>query len=269
MSRIFSTDSPAAKAVAAVLLMLAAVSCGRASTLAYDDSDDGGVSHPSEVSVAYLRSLAAGESTVIDKPYSICGRVTATDAYGEYFKTICIEDDTGGVEVLIEGFALYRRFALYDRVRIACHGLALGRYGSRIQLGTPPAGEYAADHIPESDVDRYIFVDKDADGSFEPVAVSIAGLRPEHVGRTVMIAGLSAADAGSSWCATDPMTGSFADTERTVYDNAGNRLTVCLRGECRYAAEPIPDGGFSLCGILEYRASAYALRITNRGIIRE
>lgn len=245
--------------------------CGHASELDWDDPADENshetIAHPSQVSIAYLRSLAVGESVTIDKPYSVSGLVTATDAYGEYFMCICIEDSTGGLELLIEGYALYRRFALYDRVRVECHGLAVGRYGSRIQLGAPPSGEYVVDRIAESDIGRYISEESAAAEPFEPVTASIAELRPEYVGRTVMVEGLHSADAGTGWCATEPQTGRFADTERIVADDWGRELTVCLRGGCRYAAEPIPDGRFALCGILEYRSGAFALRITNRGII--
>ena len=276
--------------LAAVIL---AAACDSSTTLGYDSAgnsgsaggddngDDGGGSgsggggstgnevHPSQVSVAYLRSLAAEHSVTIDLPYSIRGTVTANDSFGEYFKTICVEDSTGGIEVLIDGYALYTLFALYDEVCIECHGLAVGRYGSRTQLGAPPTGEYAVDRIAWEDTGRYISVGKDAAETFMPVGTSIAELRPEHVGRTVRIDGLHALAAGLGWCDADPQSGAFADSERTVADDSGAELTVLLRGTCIYAADPVPEGRFALCGIVEYRAGEYALRITNRGIYQE
>ena len=85
-------------ATAALLAVMSALlfqACGRATTLGYDDDDrqHGQTVHPSEVSVAYLRSLAVGNSTSIGRTLSVCGRVTATDAYGELYKSICVEDD--------------------------------------------------------------------------------------------------------------------------------------------------------------------------------
>lgn len=261
----------------ALLALLAAVlslSCGNATTLGYDggsdDGDDGsGTPHPSEISLAYLRSLATGESATVNLPYSVRGRVTATDAYGEYFKTICIEDATGGIEVLIDSYRLYTLFALYDEVRIDCHGLALGRYGSRIELGLPPTGGYVVDRIPESDMGRYMTLYSAVDDSFAALDVTISGLQPEHVGRTVRIAGLHAAGPISDWCDFDAASGSYTDSERTVADDSGMELTVCIRGSALYASEPMPDGRFALCGIVEYRSGAYALRPTNRGIFPE
>ena len=266
MNRTFYT-----KLLPVAATVVVALSCGRATTLGFDDSDNsvqGYDIHPSAISVAYLRSLAVGESTIIDKPYSILGRVTATDAYGEYYKSICIEDSTGGIVLLIDGFTLYRRYALYDQVRVDCHGLALARYGSTIQLGMPPAGEYAADYIPEYDIGRYVTVYKFADDSFEPVESSVTELRPEYTGRTVRIGGLHCPSAGEGvcWCDADPLTGGRIDTDRMVSDSSGAELTVCMRGGCRYAGEEIPAGEFSLCGIVEYRGGTYALRITNHGI---
>lgn len=279
MRGIFSIDglreAVCGRMVAAALFVLAATAlqaCGRATTLGGDDDDgDGLVSHPSQVSVAYLRSLAVGESTVIDRPLSVEGCVTANDAFGEYFKSICIEDATGGIVVLIDGYALYRRFALYDRVRVECHGLALARYGSTIQLGTPPAGSYASDYIPQADTGRYIEICDSPEEAFVPIVAGIGGLLPEYTGRTVRVDGLHAAgeSAGACWCDIDPLTNDYADTMRQVADDSGGVLAVSVRGGCRYAGERIPDGRFSLCGILEYRAGAYALRITNHGIISE
>lgn len=222
--------------------------------------------HPSEISIAYLRSMATEQSVTIDKPYSVRGCVTATDAYGEYFKTICVEDSTGGIEVLIDGFSLYTLFALYDEVRIDCHGLALGRYGSRIELGMPPTGEYTVDRIPESETGRYFTIFDGKGGAFAPEDVAISDLQPSHVGRTVRIAGLKATVPDESWCDFDAAAGEYVDSERKVSDDAGAELTVCVRGECRYAAEPIPYGRFALCGVVEYRSGAYAIRPTNHGI---
>ena len=262
---------PVAAATAALLAVMSALlfqACGRATTLGYDDDDrqNGQTVHPSEVSVAYLRSLAVGNSTSIGRTLSVCGRVTATDAYGELYKSICVEDDTGGIYVEIDRFSLYTVFALYDRVRIECHGLALGRDGSTVRLGAPPTGEYTVDRIPDSQIGRYIAVEP-GEGDFAPVVTTIGELAPAMVGRTVKISGLHALQSGCAWCGTDPLTGDFAATEHTVADDTGARLAVVLRGSCVYAAEAVPDGRFTLCGILEYRAGAYALRITNRGII--
>lgn len=247
-------------------------SCSRATVLGYDDEgqqDDGQtVVHPSEVSIAYLRSLAAGNSTAINRTLSVRGHVTATDAYGELYKSIFVEDSTGGIYVEIDRFSLYTIFALYDEVRIECHGLALGRNGSTIQLGMPPTGEYTVDRIADRDIWRYMSVGS-PDDDFVPVETAIDGLVPELVGRTVKIGGLHAVTTGCAWCDTDPLTGDFTASERTVADDSGATLAVALRGSCIYAAEPVPDGRFTLCGILEYRSGAYALRITNRGIIAE
>ena len=271
-----------ASALVAALLLAAAVSCGHATVLGYDDtphrtpsdttSDNGqsGINHPSEVSIAYLRSLAAGLSTTIDLPFSVCGRVTANDAYGEYYQTICVEDSTGGIEVAVEGYTLYRLFALYDYVRVECHGLSLGRYGSRIRLGGPPSGEYSVSPIPQRDIGRYMSkysAGEHTEEAFEPVVTTIGALVPSYVGRTVRIDGLYSSEAGSGWCDYDVVTGTYVDTERMVYDDKGDMLRVSMRGECRYVSEPIPWGSFSLIGIVEYRDASYHLRPTNHGII--
>ena len=256
------------------------ISCSSSTTLDYDQpgsisEEDGNnghaLGHPSEVSVAYLRSLALGLSTPIDRPLSIMGYVTANDFFGELYKSIHIEDATGGIDVEIDSYALYTRFALYDRVRVECHGLSLGRYGSSIQLGMPPTGEYTVDRIPVSEIGRYLTAGTHTDDKFTPAAITADSLTPSLAGRTVKIGGLhmSEADRGLSWCDIDPLSGAYTDTERTVADDSGTELRVIMRGGCTYAGEPVPDGRFELCGIVEYRSGACALRITNRNINME
>ena len=249
------------------MAVLSLLSCGRATTLAPDD-DGTPPSRPSGVSIAYLRSLASGTSVTIRETLSVSGCVTANDAYGELYKTIHIEDETGGIDIAIDHLRLHTLFALYDRVVVECHGLALGRIGSTVELGMPPTGEYAVDRISAADTGRYIS-QADGDGLFSPVEVTIGELVPELVGRTVKICGLRATADDCAWCDTDPLTGEFANTTRTVADATGAVLAVDLRGSCIYAPEPMPEGEFSLCGILGYRSGTYALRITNRLIITQ
>lgn len=250
----------ATKAIAAVSVMaacMASAACSTASSPGYGSS-------PSEVSIAWLRSMSRDASTTIRDDVSIRGRVTANDAYGEFFKSIVVEDTTGGIEILFDLYNLHRTFPLYAEVTLHCQGLALGRYGSMLFLGERPTGEYVVDRIAAADTRRFTIRRAENDADMEFPTVTIPELEPRHIGRTVRTEPLTA--EGGRWCDYDPETGAAADTERTATDSTGNTLRILLDRRCEYAEETMPHGGFTLCGIVEYRDGGYALRIANRGI---
>lgn len=72
------------------------------------------------------------------------------------------------------------------------------------------------------------------------------------------------ADAGKTWCDTDPETGRAVATEREIVDTRGRTFTVRTAATCVYAKEPLPQGTGSLYGIIDYFAGKYTLRVTNR-----
>lgn len=58
-------------------------------------------------SVAYLKSLCDGKSSVaIAQDITIRGFVTANDLYGEFHRTIVVEDASGGISIAAEGSPL-------------------------------------------------------------------------------------------------------------------------------------------------------------------
>lgn len=252
----------ATRAIAAVSAVAACIAsaCSSATSPGYGHT-------PSEVSIAHLRSMGRGESTVIRDDIAIRGRVTANDAFGEFFKSIVVEDATGGIEILFDLYNLHRTFPLYAELTLHCQGLALGRYGSMLVLGEQPTGEYVVDRIAAVDTRRFTVRRAENDADIEFPTVTIPALSPQHIGRTVRIERLTA-DTGR-WCDRDPETGTATDSERTARDSDGNTLRILLDRRCEYAEETMPHGVFTLCGIVEYRDGGYALRITNRGIFEQ
>ena len=149
-------------------------------------------------SVAYLKSLCDGKSSVaIAQDITIRGFVTANDLYGEFHRTIVVEDASGGE--------------------------------------TPSAQLLTFDAVSARHIDTRV--------RFDDVRF---------------------ADAGKTWCDTDPETGRAVATEREIVDTRGRTFTVRTAATCVYAKEPLPQGTGSLYGIIDYFAGKYTLRVTNR-----
>ena len=90
-------------------------------------------------SVAYLKSLCDGKSSVaIAQDITIRGFVTANDLYGEFHRTIVVEDASGGISIAAEGSPLADLYPFGIVATVRCNGLTLCDYGGKIQLGTTP-----------------------------------------------------------------------------------------------------------------------------------
>ncbi|MBX9779218.1 MAG: choice-of-anchor J domain-containing protein [Chitinophagaceae bacterium] len=65
----------------------------------------------------------------------ITGIVIANDASNNFYKSIVVQDSTGGITIQLDGFSLANDYPLYQRVFIRLNGLWLSEYGSMLQLG--------------------------------------------------------------------------------------------------------------------------------------
>ena len=179
-------------------------------------------------SVAYLKSLCDGKSSVaIAQDITIRGFVTANDLYGEFHRTIVVEDASGGISIAAEGSPLADLYPFGIVATVRCNGLTL--------CETPSAQLLTFDAVSARHIDTRV--------RFDDVRF---------------------ADAGKTWCDTDPETGRAVATEREIVDTRGRTFTVRTAATCVYAKEPLPQGTGSLYGIIDYFAGKYTLRVTNR-----
>lgn len=253
------TAAPTRALTAALAVALSAAlsaACDRASQIAYGDPPD------AVQSIAYLRSLCTTASVPVREPIVVRGTVVANDRFGEFPKTLVVQDASGGIAIDIEQAAIADAFPFGACVIVYCNGLVLNDYGGNIRLGTTP-GEYGPGRIPQADLSLYIRREAPAAGPPEPVTLSFDALSMRYVDTYVRFEEVRFTRSGS-WCDRDPATGRMATTEREIADRAGRTLSVRTDGGCIYASEPLPMGTGSITGILDYFNGKYALRVVNR-----
>src|SRR6478735_5956599 len=73
------------------------------------------------------------EQIIIDK--TISGIVIADDRSGQFYKTIVIQDSTGGISVKLDGYDLYTNYPIGRQVFIKLKGLYIGDYNRLIEIG--------------------------------------------------------------------------------------------------------------------------------------
>lgn len=242
------------------LLALILSGCDRATEPRFDREGPG----PSpQHTVAYLKSLCDGKVSVkVTQDIVIRGFITANDLYGEFYKTLVVEDDTGGISIAADHSPLSDDYPFGAIATVRCNGLTLYDYGGKIQLGTTP-DEYGAGRIPRGELSRYIRTELPDGETHRAVPLTFGEVSARHIDTRVRFDGVRFTEAGP-WCDTDPETGRTIATERTIADAQGRTFIVRTAGTCVYAKEPVPQGTGSLYGIIDYFAGKYTLRVTNR-----
>ena len=125
-------------AVSVVLALTALAGCDKASGLEFDDDTPQGT-----VTIAALKSRCTGAQAAVTEDITIEGVVTGNDLYGEFYKTLVVEDTSGGISIAVDATELYVDYPVGTAVTIHCNGLFLCDYGGKVMLGTRPTDEYA------------------------------------------------------------------------------------------------------------------------------
>ncbi|MCZ2225080.1 MAG: DUF5689 domain-containing protein [Chitinophagales bacterium] len=148
--------------LAALLLTIATVTIISACNKKFDEPDtnfvDPGI--PVTMTLKELKALlpTAGSVVEITDDKVISGIVVADDRSGNFYKSLSIQDETGGVSVRLDGTNVFNMYPVGRRIYIKVKGLCVGDYGGMIQLGaintsTTPISQTP---IPQNLFDKYI-----------------------------------------------------------------------------------------------------------------
>lgn len=238
-------------------VLLCAVACNTSSTPSADDNES------EFTSIAHLKTLCHGTSTLITEALKIKGVITANDIRGEFPKTIILEDAGGGIEIAIDHTALADLFPLGAGVTVYCSGLAVGEYGGKVQLGARPTGDYSVDRIAHTDIGRHLRCTEQNAGTRLPQTLHIQDVNKTHTDIYVRFEGVHFTEADLPWCDRDPLTGDPLPSCRMLVDTEGHEFPVRVSPDCHYATEPMPQGTGSVNGIIDYFNGELSLRIIN------
>lgn len=97
---------------------------------------EGTIDIQSNLTIAELKSKhTLGAYEKLDQDWIIEGVVIADDQSGNYYKTIVIQDATGGIDVKLNANSLFNNYPIGRKIYIKVNGLYLGDYNGLIQLG--------------------------------------------------------------------------------------------------------------------------------------
>lgn len=241
-----------------LLLLLPLAGCDRATELRFDEDPR------TIVSIAELKARGTSEAAALTEELAIRGRVVSSDRYGEFDRELVIEDASGGITLAAEHPALADLYPFGTLVTIRCNGLWLCDRGGKLVLGAAP-GPYGATPVAQAELPSRIRIEPAPERAPEAAPLAIDAISLSRVDTYVRLDGVRFIPADVCWCDTDPQTGRFVTTERTIADAEGRIFRVRTAGSCLYAGEPVPKGTGSLKGIVDYFGGVCSLRPVNRG----
>lgn len=215
-----------------------------------------------KVSVAYLKSLYERIPVTIDRDIYILARVVSSDSHGNFYKTLIVEDETGGIVVRIDLENYYKKYDKGSLARINCNSLVLNDYGGTLQLGAYAYSETAQriGYIPANRLDAVISVDRSKDQEVIPPETKIAALTPNHISRTVRFTRVQFVDEelGLAW------TEGNSDTNRHIIDRDENQLIVRTSAYALFATWMLPHQSGSIDGVISYFNGEYQLMVCSQ-----
>lgn len=160
----------------------------------YTDADFPGVTF---TDIADLKAKFTGEPVEFTEDIYIKAQVVSSDQSGNLYRTMYIQDATGGIELKMGTRNLYNDYKLGQWIYVNCNGLTLGNYYGMVGLGYKSNDpEYQTAYIDNQYIiDTHIFRGE-LDDPVEPIVLGPEDFtKAENFGRYVQIDGLTYANA--------------------------------------------------------------------------
>ena len=190
-----------------------------------------------------------GMVEMIGQPLIIEGTVVANDEHDNIYKSICIQDKTGGLMVQLDGLSLYQSFPIGAVVKINTQNLFLSDYRRMVQLVATvdtSTGTLITTGIPSPLFSKYIKTVRD-NALITPLIVSFKNLSDSLQGRLIQISGVefSAADTGQTYADKKNKIG----MSRSLKFCTGGTLYMRTSGYADFAGIKTPTGNGMVIGI--------------------
>jgi len=223
-----------------------------------------------DLSIKDLRSKhVMGKFEQWVKPNTIVGVVVANDRTDNFYKSIVLQDSTGGITIRLDGIKLSANYPIGMIIAVHVKGLWLGDYGKLIQLG---AGVDLSDPaypslfpIPQTLFDQYMVKGK-VELEPEPLLVNINQLSNSYQSRLLQFNLLAFAVSDTSKSYGDAKN--KESLNRTLQDCNGNNIILRTSGYASFASLNTPAKMGTVKGIYSVFGSTKQLIIRDTSDIK-
>lgn len=194
--------------------------------------------------LAQLQSLP--QNVQITDDLVVAGIVGMDDKEGNYYKKIAFQDETGGMEILLDQSNLYNDYPVGRKIYVKLKGLYFGYSKENPQIGYTPDGGGALSNIPFGIIDDYV-VKASFPNSLMIDTVTLQQLvdpstTKQYLNKIIAIKRVEFADVAIRLPFADPSAINSA-TSRKLQE-CSSPATVDLRtsGFAKFQPELTPDG---------------------------
>lgn len=205
------------------------------------------------MTIQELKALYQSKPVRVVPDAVIVGQVISDDREGNIYKSIYLQDETGGIEFkagLVNSHLLYKRGS---QIAIRCHGLTLGKYGGVVTLGkTSTEEKYENAYLPEQVPPRLVRCDNKVE-LLNYKTVTIPMLSFADANTLVRLEGVQFVDSelGQTYADPDNKT-SVSAVEHQIEDQQGNRIVLRSSSYSLFAGKELPQGSGNITAILGY-----------------
>lgn len=234
------------------IILLAAIVTVGCKGFALPESDSN-IPQATNITIADLHKLLNGKTLDITHDIIIGGYVTSSDEESNFYKSFCIEDATGGAEIMAGLYDLHNIYPEGCYVTISLNGCSVGEHYGVMQIGLK-ASEY--DYYPTSYFATRAILDRhitryDIFKHIPPLPTAISDLNTSSLcGSLVNIGHLR--HASKEYQDVWEMNTDGCWLGYNIFaDNDGNTIAIHTSDYADYAKHTIPDGTVAISGILQ------------------
>lgn len=193
--------------------------------------------------IADLKAMYSGSLDSITDDIIIKGIVISSDQAGNIYKTLFIQDSTGGLNIALDKTNIYTILKPGQRVFVKCKGLYLGAYGGVVQLGFNYAGSIG--RIPNAMINSHIFPDSLPGAIVAPTVRTIPSLTGNDICTKIQLDSVHFETVGIEFASQ-----LFSTTSINVVDDNGNSIVLYNSKYANFASKLTPKGKGSIIAIL-------------------
>lgn len=215
-----------------------------------------------DLTIADLKAMhRTGSFEVITDDKTIGGIVIADDESGQFYKSIVIQDETGGISINLDGYDLYTAYPIGRKVYVKVKGLYLGDFNRLVQLGAGVDYSSSArlSPIPASLFNQYL-IKGTLGNTIEPKVVSVANLDESLQNTLIQLNNFEFAVADTSKTFADPALGASA-ISYTLMSCSGENIILRNSSYADFAGYDLPNGNGSITAVYTVFGSTKQLNI--------
>lgn len=200
--------------------------------------------------LATLQALQTDRVVTIDEELVVAGRVTTSDAKGNFYRSLLIEEGGSALEVMVALDGLHNDYPIGAKLYVRLQGLSLGRRLGVLQAGLPadPASGFEIDYIPsKAAAQKHLTRSAAPLAELLPKSLTLGKLSPKLCGLRIRLEALHHVPESTD---ESPFLAGYHRYE----DAEGHAIYLYVRDYADFAQQPLPATISSVTGILQYDA---------------